>query len=109
MSGNKFGKALAWFCGDAAITLEENKEPSGDIWSEVDIYGETEDGRDCSSTVVVTELLSAASAEIESLQGIKKEMYEMLKECAHELELHNNTKLSEEINALLAKARGEAK
>ena len=35
------------------------------------------------------------------------EMYELLTECAHELELHGNDKLSQEINELLAKARGE--
>ncbi len=68
MSDNKFGENLTWFLKDISCGDVDQFESHL-----IDIYGETEDGRDCSAEIDLRELCGAAADRIASLEAQLKE------------------------------------
>jgi hypothetical protein len=79
MSEIKFGENLTWFLQDVSLSEDGLEE-----W-DIDICGETEDGRDTSCSVDIRELCGAAQTKIDHLEaqlkrsaGVIAEMRAML-------------------------------
>ncbi len=65
---SKFGKNLVWFMGEVSTSLEDLREPDGDLPDAVDVYGEDEQGRECCCEVGVIDILDEAKNRIEELE-----------------------------------------
>ena len=62
---NHYGENVAWFCADAAITLEDMRDiESGAIDDAVEVYGEDENGNEGSVEVCIITLLESASVSL---------------------------------------------
>lgn len=61
---NKFGDNLKWFLSDVANSDKDQIEDG-----EIDIYGETEPGVDCSCSIKISDLCESALSKIEQLEN----------------------------------------